>query len=237
MAHEFDRRYWDRVWSGAEDAGSAGDAVRASAMATSPPNPHLVREIAGLSPGAALEAGCGAGAEALWLASSGWRVTGVDLAAGALEVAARRAEAAGLADRVTWLEADLSVWEPGGRFDLVTTHYAHPSIPQLDFYERLAGWVAPGGTLFIVGHLHHGGTRGTRRRRPPRRPPAGRGQCDRRRDHLGARAGPVADRHRARVLARDGRARRRRGDRARCRRQGHPEGVTAGAYLTRRRGG
>lgn len=157
MAHEFDRRYWDRVWSGAEDAGSAGDAVRASAMATSPPNPHLVREIAGLSPGAALEAGCGAGAEALWLASSGWRVTGVDLAAGALEVAARRAEAAGLADRVTWLEADLSVWEPGGRFDLVTTHYAHPSIPQLDFYERLAGWVAPGGTLFIVGHLHHGG--------------------------------------------------------------------------------
>ncbi|EFV90972.1 Methyltransferase type 11 [Dietzia cinnamea P4] len=154
MAHEFDRRYWDRVWSGAADAGNA---VRASAMATSPPNPHLVREIAGLSPGAALEAGCGAGAEALWLASSGWRVTGVDLAAGALEVAARRAEAAGLADRVSWLEADLSVWEPGGRFDLVTTHYAHPSIPQLDFYERLAGWVAPGGTLFIVGHLHHGG--------------------------------------------------------------------------------
>lgn len=157
MAHEFDRRYWDRVWSGAEDAGSAGDAVRASAMATSPPNPHLVREVAGLRPGTALEAGCGAGAEALWLASRGWRVTGVDLAAGALQVAARRAAAAGLVDRVSWLEADLSVWEPGGGLDLVTTHYAHPSIPQLDFYERLAGWVAPGGTLFIVGHLHHGG--------------------------------------------------------------------------------
>ena len=159
MAHEFDRRYWDRVWSGAADTGNAGDAgeaSRASAMATNPPNPHLVREIAGLSPGAALEAGFGAGAEALWLASRGWRVTGVDLAAGALEVAARRAEAAGLADRVTWLEADLSAWEPEVRFDLVTTHYAHPSIPQLDFYERLAGWVAPGGTLFIVGHLHHG---------------------------------------------------------------------------------
>ncbi|AWH93808.1 class I SAM-dependent methyltransferase [Dietzia lutea] len=160
MAHEFDRRYWDRVWSGAADAGNAGnagDAGRASAMATSPPNPHLVREIAGLSPGTALEAGCGAGAEALWLASRGWRVTGVDIAAGALEVAARRAAAAGLVDRVSWLEADLSVWQPDGRFDLVTTHYAHPSVPQLDFYERLAGWVAPGGTLFIVGHLHHGG--------------------------------------------------------------------------------
>jgi hypothetical protein len=48
------------------------------------------------------------------------------------------------------------VWVPGRQFDLVTTHYAHPAMPQLDFYDRLAGWVAPGGTLLIVGHLHTG---------------------------------------------------------------------------------
>ena len=157
--HEFDRGYWDRVWSGGEGAegGRGGEGgARAAAMASSPPNPHLVREVAGVGPGTALEAGCGAGAEALWLASRGWRVTGVDIAAGALDVAARRAEESGLADRVSWLEADLSVWEPDTRYDLVTTHYAHPTIPQLEFYERLADWVAPGGTLFIVGHLHHG---------------------------------------------------------------------------------
>ncbi|WP_243697125.1 hypothetical protein [Aeromicrobium phragmitis] len=52
-----------------------------------------------------------------------------------------------------WIEADLSVWEPHRTFDLVTTHYAHPQLPQLDFYERISHWVAPGGTLLIVGHL------------------------------------------------------------------------------------
>lgn len=33
------------------------------------------------------------------------------------------------------------------------THYAHPAMPQLEFYDRIAGWVAPGGTLLVVGHL------------------------------------------------------------------------------------
>ncbi|WP_307962347.1 hypothetical protein [Salinispora arenicola] len=40
------------------------------------------------------------------------------------------------------------------RFDLVTTHYAHPAMPQLAFYQRICDWVTPGGTLLIVGHLH-----------------------------------------------------------------------------------
>ena len=30
-------------------------------------------------------------------------------------------------------------------------------MPQLAFYDRLCGWVAPGGTLLIVGHLHTAG--------------------------------------------------------------------------------
>ena len=53
-----------------------------------------------------------------------------------------------------WVQADLSTWQPPANYDLVTTHYAHPSIPQLEFYKRIATWVAPGGTLLIVGHLH-----------------------------------------------------------------------------------
>lgn len=150
MTHDFDQNYWDDVWAG------GGDADRATSMAGSPPNPHLVREVDGLRPGTAIEAGCGAGAEAIWLASQGWQVTAVDIAAEALERAAPRAVAAGVEDRITWYRADLSTWRPDGRFDLVTTHYAHPEIPQLDFYERIADWVAPGGTLFIVGHLHQG---------------------------------------------------------------------------------
>jgi cyclopropane fatty-acyl-phospholipid synthase-like methyltransferase len=143
MTHEFDKQYWEHHWQHGE-GGS---------ISTSLPNPYLAAELADLTPGSALDAGCGAGAEAIWLAAQGWHVTAVDISSVALERAAARAAESGTSDRVVWLEADLSVWQPDQRFDLVTTHYAHPAMPQLDFYARVADWVAPGGTLLVVGHL------------------------------------------------------------------------------------
>lgn len=143
--HAFDHEYWDGIWQG----------ERAAAMGSSQPNPHLGREVSDLSPRTALDAGCGAGAEAIWLAERGWKVTGADIAHSALGRAAERADDAGVADQVQWIQADLSTWEPDTQYDLVTTHYAHPAMPQLEFYDRVASWVAPGGTLLIVGHLHH----------------------------------------------------------------------------------
>ena len=50
-------------------------------------------------PGDALDVGCGEGADAIWLAARGWRVTGVDVSVVALERAARHATAQGAADR------------------------------------------------------------------------------------------------------------------------------------------
>jgi SAM-dependent methyltransferase len=149
MTHAFDQDYWDHHW----DGGRTGAPV---AMAVTPPNPHLMREVANLEPGTALDAGCGAGAEAIWLASRGWQVTGADIANEALALAAERADANGVGDQVQWVHTDLTKWEPSATYDLVTTHYAHPAMPQLDFYDRIASWVSPGGTLLIVGHLHHG---------------------------------------------------------------------------------
>lgn len=145
MTHTFDNEYWDQIWQG----------DRAESMGTSPPNPHLMQEVGDLEPGTALDAGCGAGAEAIWLAARGWQVTAADIATAALERAAERAVVSGVARRVQWVQADLSVWDPDTRYDLVATHYAHPAIPQLEFYDRIASWVAPGGTLLIVGHLRH----------------------------------------------------------------------------------
>jgi SAM-dependent methyltransferase len=144
MTHSFDKDYWDQIWRG----------DRAAAMDTDQPAPHLVREVSDVAPGTALDAGCGAGAEAIWLATRGWQVTAADIAAEALARAAERAAGGGVTGRVKWVEADLSEWEPDVRYDLVTTHYAHPAMPQLDFYGRIASWVAPAGTLLIVGHLH-----------------------------------------------------------------------------------
>jgi SAM-dependent methyltransferase len=147
MTHSFDKEYWDQHWR--PDGGEAPVS-----LGVSPPNPHLVREVSALAPGTALDAGCGVGTEAIWLAAQGWQVTAADIAAEPLARAAEAAKARGLSDHVQWVEADLSSWVPGTQFDLVTTHYAHPAMPQLEFYDRIAGWVAPGGTLLIVGHLH-----------------------------------------------------------------------------------
>lgn len=146
MRHGFDKEYWEQHWR----LSAAGPG----SMSGNPPNPYLARETSELVPGTALDAGCGAGAEAIWLASHGWQVTAADISAQALARAAERATASGVSERLRWVEADLSVWHPDARFDLVMTHYAHPAMPQLEFYDRIAGWVASGGTLLIVGHLH-----------------------------------------------------------------------------------
>ena len=166
MPQAFDKDYWESHWQQANERAPGREIV---------PNPYLAREIADRAPGTALDAGCGEGAEAIWLATHGWQVTAADISTEALSRAAERAASGGAApERVQWVEADLSVWEPGEQFDLVTTHYAHPSLPQLAFYERISGWVAPDGTLLIVGHLHRTETPGhghnpTARRRTPAR--------------------------------------------------------------------
>jgi SAM-dependent methyltransferase len=144
MTDSFDKDYWETHWK--EAAGRDHDRGLL-------PNPYLARELGDLDPGSALDAGCGEGVEAIWLAVTGWQVTAADISAVALSRARGRAGDGGRAAEIEWVEADLSVWEPDRRFDLVMTHYAHPAMGQLAFYERIADWVAPGGTLLIVGHL------------------------------------------------------------------------------------
>ncbi|SDH58913.1 Methyltransferase domain-containing protein [Sinosporangium album] len=153
MTHGFDKDYWERHWQQAQPEGPGS-------MGGNPPNPYLARETGDLTPGTALDAGCGGGAEAIWLASRGWHVTAADISTEALARAAERAATSGASERLQMVEADLSVWSPDQRFDLVMTHYAHPAMPQREFYDRIAGWVAPGGTLLIVGHLHAQGATG-----------------------------------------------------------------------------
>lgn len=116
------------------------------------PNAQLVAEAAGLTPGRALDVGCGEGADAIWLAERGWHVTAVDIATVALERAA--AHGAHVADRITWTHADLRVTSPeAGAYDLVTAQYMHlPGDLRRELYPRLAAAVAPGGTLLIAGH-------------------------------------------------------------------------------------
>ncbi|MEJ1199490.1 MULTISPECIES: class I SAM-dependent methyltransferase [unclassified Streptomyces] len=125
----------DRVWSGR-------------------PNALLVREASDLAPGTALDLGCGEGADAVWLASRGWRVTGVDISGTALDRAAGHAADAGVGDRVAWERHELGQSFPEGSFDLVSAHYLQSpvALDQQAVLRDAARAVAHGGTLLLVLH-------------------------------------------------------------------------------------
>jgi SAM-dependent methyltransferase len=120
------------------------------------PNRHLVAETEGLGPGRALDVGSGEGADALWLAARGWRVTAVDISSVALDRAAAHATKAGaqVADRITWLRADVTRWAPPSPpFDLVTAQFMHlPPNPRARLFAGLAAAVAVGGEFLVVAH-------------------------------------------------------------------------------------
>jgi len=132
---EWDSRYADRnqLWSGQ-------------------PNGALVAEVAGLTPGRVLDVGCGAGADAVWLASGGWDVTALEVSGVALERAARHARDAGLA--VRWVHAGLAeAMLPPASFDRVSAQYpALLRTPDAAAERALLAAVTPGGVLLLVHH-------------------------------------------------------------------------------------
>jgi SAM-dependent methyltransferase len=144
VPEQFDQAFWDSLY-GARPAVWSGN-----------PNRHLVVEADALSPGTALDVGAGEGADAIWLAGRGWRVTAVEISGVALARATRDAARAGpdVAGRIDWLHRDLTDWEPPQHhFDLVSAHYFHLAPePRRILFGRLAIAVAAGGTLLIVGH-------------------------------------------------------------------------------------
>jgi SAM-dependent methyltransferase len=125
------------------------------------PNRVLVTEL--IAPPAptgrrtALDLGCGAGADAIWLAQQGWSVTGLDISAAALAHAASEADAAGVADRIEWVQRDLDDGLPEGEWDLVAAAYLHSPVElqREKVLRRAAAAVAPGGTLLVIGHQGH----------------------------------------------------------------------------------
>lgn len=107
-----------------------------------------------LTPGRALDLGCGEGADTLWLAEHGWNVVGVDISETALARAVDESVARGLADKVTFVQTNLSESFPGGTFDLISAQFLQ-SMVHLDrerIFASSARAVAPGGLLVVVDH-------------------------------------------------------------------------------------
>jgi 2-polyprenyl-3-methyl-5-hydroxy-6-metoxy-1,4-benzoquinol methylase len=148
-AHSLDRGFWDERWS---------EVLRehAAQVAQRPPSAYLTATVGSLAPGRALDAGCGHGSEALWLAARGWQVTAVDFSATVLAHGRSTAATLGpdIAERIDWVEGDLAIWTPeAGLYHLVTSLYVHVAGSVGEMVSRLATGVAPGGTLLLVGHL------------------------------------------------------------------------------------
>ncbi|GIG69434.1 SAM-dependent methyltransferase [Phytomonospora endophytica] len=117
-------------------------------------NDVLGREAANLPPGRALDLGAGEGADAIWLARRGWRVTAADISRVALDKAAAHAAEEGVADRIDWQRHDLNETFPEGAYDLVSAQFLHSpdGLTRDPILRSAAAAVAPGGVLLIGSH-------------------------------------------------------------------------------------
>lgn len=91
MTHQmWESRYAqpDRVWS-------------------SRPSPWLLEIAERMTPGTAVDLGCGEGADAVWLAGRGWTVTALDFAESALRTGALVAESEGIGESITWIAKEI----------------------------------------------------------------------------------------------------------------------------------
>ena len=133
--------FWEPHYAAAQ-AGAGG------------PNTVLVDTVGALSPGDALDLGCGDGGDALWLADQGWSVLTVDVSATALARVADRATAADLTDRVRTERHDLDQTFPQGHFDLISAQYLLSPVPfdRATMFGRAAAALRPEGVLLIVDH-------------------------------------------------------------------------------------
>ena len=123
-----------------------------AASDTSPGTGVRPRDPCLLTPGHALDVGCGGGADAIWLAQRGWTVTAIDVA----DIAVSRARSAAEAAEVSaaWMSGDaLAKSFPLGSFDLVSAQY--PALPKAagDAAVRtLLDSIRPGGVFLAVYH-------------------------------------------------------------------------------------
>lgn len=134
-----DGQAWDERYRGSDLVWGAG------------PNRFLVEQVADLTPGTALDVACGEGRNAIWLAEQGWLMVGVDFSSVGLDKARRLAGERGVT--VDWVQGDLTTWEPPDLCDLVVVMYLHlPAHVRHHVFARMAGSVAPGGAMLVVGH-------------------------------------------------------------------------------------
>ena len=109
----------------------------------------VLYDIADLTtPGTALDLGCGAGRDAVWLAANGWEVTAVDRLQENLETLKLLRAAYAPNDPIHWVQANLNETKPQNQSDLVLLHYCWDP----NYFELAKHCVRPNGLLSVIAH-------------------------------------------------------------------------------------
>ena len=130
--------FWNDMWADIEDCGSGSNEI-------------LVDQVESLTPGRALEYGCGTGGNAIWLTRRGWQVTAVDYSQVAIEKGERMATKQRL--KIEFVVADASTYRPQGQYDLITSFYIQLFPDQrVNMLANSSKALARGGTFLFVSH-------------------------------------------------------------------------------------
>jgi tocopherol O-methyltransferase len=161
------RAYYDETWGDyrwlwlsprnyAIHFGYWDETTRTHAESLRNMNRALADQIGVRSGQRILDAGCGVGGSALWLARErGATVVGVTLVASQVERARQFAARAGLAGRVSFAQQDYtSTTFPAGAFDVVWAMESVCHAPEKQFFAREARrLLKPGGRLGMVEYM------------------------------------------------------------------------------------
>ena len=130
--------FWNEVWDTADPSEASHDGLLESIAS-------------GLAPGRALDIGCGASGNAIWLAERGWQVAGLDFSEVAVEKGRKMAASRGL--DVEFIVADASTYRPDTLCRLITSFYIQlPPAQRRQMLSNAANALAPGGRLVFVSH-------------------------------------------------------------------------------------
>nr|HEX4312965.1 methyltransferase domain-containing protein [Kofleriaceae bacterium] len=143
--------------AGLEGEKATWDATyRAGVGFNAKPNQLLVDTVKGRKPGAALDLAMGQGRNAVFLASQGWKVTGVDISDEGIKIAKDAAAKQKL--KLDTVNADLASYDMGkDKWDLITMIYAGED-PAL--IEKIKVALKKGGVV-VIEYFAKDATKGT----------------------------------------------------------------------------